>query len=368
MPLTSLGGSEKSSLRRREIRETFGGIIDIVKRQNADLLLISGDLYEHNYTTKSTISFINSCFEEIPGTKVFILPGNHDPYAANSYYASFKWSANVNILTPDNPYYLLEDMEACIYGMGFNSSYDNKPWDYGIKAINTDLYNILLAHGTVDMEISRNAYNPMRSENLDSLGMDYIALGHFHNTMEGVGRRHCIYNPGSPEPLGFDETGEHGIFTGGITRQKNGQKLLEVSFVKTNKRYYENLEINISGLDTDEQVITRISNILDNKDAAKGLFCITLKGYLEAGFKVDTQLVKSKAEEIAFFVKVKDETVVDYNFNDIMNEPGLKGLFTSKIFARIGKTEDEYEKRLLLKALYYGIEAIEKGEIKSIDI
>jgi len=37
--------------------------------------------------------------------------------------------------------------------------------------------------------------------------MDYIALGHFHNTLRGVGKSENIYNPGSPEPLGFDEEG-----------------------------------------------------------------------------------------------------------------------------------------------------------------
>jgi len=35
----------------------------------------------------------------------------------------------------------------------------------------------------------------MSSGELALLGMDYIALGHFHNTLRGVGKSENIYNP-----------------------------------------------------------------------------------------------------------------------------------------------------------------------------
>jgi len=68
----------------------------------------------------------------------------------------------------------------------------------------------------VDLDFKDSRYNPMSSGELALLGMDYIALGHFHNTLRGVGKSENIYNPGSPEPLGFDEEGEHGVFIGRI--------------------------------------------------------------------------------------------------------------------------------------------------------
>jgi len=43
-----------------------------------------------------------------------------------------------------------------------------------------------------------------------------LLWGIFIITLRGVGKSENIYNPGSPEPLGFDEEGEHGVFIGRI--------------------------------------------------------------------------------------------------------------------------------------------------------
>jgi len=47
-----------------------------------------------------------------------------------------------------------------------------------------------------------------------------------------------------------------------------------------------------------------------------------------------------------------------------MNEPGLKGLFVRKMFSLIDKAENEKEKHLLMKAMQYGVEALEQGKVE----
>ena len=78
--------------RRLEQRKKLRQIINYIKENDIQLLLISGDLYEQKYIRKSSIEYINNLFKEIPETKIFIAPGNHDPYIANSFYASFDWN------------------------------------------------------------------------------------------------------------------------------------------------------------------------------------------------------------------------------------------------------------------------------------
>jgi len=78
----------------------------------------------------------------------------------------------------------------------------------------------------LEQKDSKNAWNPLQSSTLDRLEMDYIALGHFHSRLEGVGAKHNIFNPGSPEPLGFDEEGSHGIFIWVLSFDDNGTKSL----------------------------------------------------------------------------------------------------------------------------------------------
>ena len=85
-------------LRRIEQRETFRKIIEYIKENEIPYLFISGDLYEHKYIRESTIEYINNLFKTIPDTKIFISPGNHDPYIKNSFYNNFKWNENGHFL------------------------------------------------------------------------------------------------------------------------------------------------------------------------------------------------------------------------------------------------------------------------------
>ncbi|MCX7710991.1 MAG: DNA repair exonuclease [Clostridia bacterium] len=365
MPFCSPGMSfEMSSERRDDLKETFRTIIQTAKKENVDAVLISGDLYEHDYVKKSTLTFVNECFKEIPEIRVFIVPGNHDPNTVNSFYNNFKWAENVSILTNENPYVVLEDLKTCIYGVGFRNFYEEKSLIYELKPGKQEYVNILMAHGTVDMNIKKSMYNPMDSSNLICLGMDYIALGHFHNRIENMGGYGIIYNPGSPEPLGFDEPGDHGIFLGEIIRTESGDKKLNLSFVKTNRKSYENIEVNIDGAGSDQQVVENLRKTIKPEEFRDKLVCITLKGYVNPDYKVSAYRVLSNLRDECFYMKLKDETKPDYDFDRIMNEPGIKGVFTRKLVDLMEKTSDEYEKKMLQKALYYGIEALEHGSVR----
>lgn len=366
-PFTSLESSEGiSSMRRQDLKETFQRIIEVAKTESVDLILISGDLYEHNYVKKSTIHFINDLFRGISEIKVVIVPGNHDPFIVNSFYKSYPWSDNVCILTQDNPYILYPELEVCVYGVGFQNFFEEKPLEYNIKPIYPEYINMILVHGTVDMNFKQSVYNATTSENLHSLHMDYVALGHFHNRIDNVGGYGTIYNPGSPEPLGFDETGEHGVYLGTVTKENERKSERVIQFVKVCKKFYENIELQVNGCNTNEQIISQIESILANDEEKKknGLFSITLKGYVESGFKIEILQLLSYFRGQVCYLKVKDETTADYNFEEILQEPGLRGLFARKIFSKIELTEDEYEKKLLIKALYFGIEALEKGSVE----
>jgi len=364
MPFSSIGaGDGKSSLRRQDLREVFSKITDAAKKEKADLLLISGDLYEHRYVKKSTINYINELFNGIPDVRVLILPGNHDPYTIDSYYRNYNWSGNVHILCKDRPHVFLEDINTCIYGAGLGEVYvESRPLHH-IRLKDPQLVNILMLHGTLDMNFGKNVYNPVSSEDLESLCMDYIALGHFHTRILGAGSAGRIFNPGSPEPLGFDEPGEHGLIAGCISKADGKESIVETRFINSNIKYCGTVELNISDLSSNREVIERIENTISSNDMSNGLFSITLKGYIEPDFEIDTVQICNAFREKTFYFKVKDETAPAYDIFEIAKEPGLKGLFAAKILARIEKAGDESERKLIMKAFHYGIEALEYGKL-----
>lgn len=364
MPFSSIGaGNGKSLTRRKDLKKVFRRIIQVADMEKVDLVLIGGDLYEHDYVRKSTINFINEGFKTIPDIKIFIIPGNHDPYTIDSYYRNYEWSNNVYILNADNPVFTPEDMGVRIYGAGLDGRSGMGPLIDGTEPVNAALINILLIHGTVDMNIGKNIYNPFESSRLDSLGVDYIGLGHFHKQFCASGSRGTIYNPGSPEPLGFDEIGEHSVLIGTISKETREKASLKVRPVYVNEKSYEHIEIDANGCNNDEQVIQKVSEALNGKDCSSVLARVVLRGYVEQGYKVGKEYISSQFDDKIFFMKLVDETIPDYDFETMKSEPGLRGLFVRKMLSLIESCDDKKRADILRKALYMGMEGLEKGEI-----
>ena len=140
-PFVNLSDKESlGDLRRLDQRKAFKKVIEYIKENKIKYLFISGDLYEQKYIKKSTIEYINNLFKEIPETKIFISPGNHDPYIKNSYYYKFNWSENVKIFSSKIEKIELEDAD--IYGFGFDDFYCK---DFNIKELNIlwDIYTCI---------------------------------------------------------------------------------------------------------------------------------------------------------------------------------------------------------------------------------
>lgn len=226
-PFTSLNSKEGLGEKRRlEQRNVFKKIIDYIKENNVEYLFISGDLYEHEYAKKSSIEYIIKLFSEIPNTKIFISPGNHDPYIKGSFYDTYNFGENVFIFNKSK-IEKYEDNNVTIYGMAFTEFYMNESPLESLEIENKLKLNILVAH--LDLNGAKDkegfSYNPILESKLAEKGFDYIACGHVHKRT--VQSNNNIYYPGSTISLGFDELGEHGIIV-----RRNYKRELKYKFCK----------------------------------------------------------------------------------------------------------------------------------------
>ena len=179
-PFTTLNAKGNfGKIRRLDQREILKKIIEYIKQNEIKYFFISGDFYEHNSIRKSTIEYINNLFKEIPETKIFITPGNHDPYIKNSMYSDFYWNENVKIFT--SKVEIVETEEADIYGVGFDNFYCENLNVENIQIKNKNKINILITHGALNASDKLQLqYNPISKNKLKQIGFDYVALGHIH--------------------------------------------------------------------------------------------------------------------------------------------------------------------------------------------
>ena len=76
--------------RSRELWETFERVIRVCEDEQADLLLIAGDLF-HRQPLVRELREVDYFFSELTHTKVVLIAGNHDYIGSNSNYRTFRW-------------------------------------------------------------------------------------------------------------------------------------------------------------------------------------------------------------------------------------------------------------------------------------
>ncbi len=330
-------------IRRVDQRKAFKKMIDYIKENNIPYLFIAGDLYDQDYIRQSTIEFINNCFKEIPETKIYITPGNHDPYLKNSYYAKYSWNNNVKIFT--GKVEKVENSEFNLYGYGFENFYCK---DSGIEKIvleDKEKINVLLTHANLDSGcIEGREYNQLSSSKLKKVGFDYVALGHIHKRNNSNENNSIVY-PGSTISLGFDELGKHGMIVGNIEKEK-----IELEFIPLDDKEFKKIEVNITNINTIEELLEKI-NELELEE--KSLYKIILVG--NRNFEINIYKLY-KLIEIRNVIKIKDKTKIGYNLEEISNDFTLKGIFATEMVKKL--QEENIDKEIIEKAIEIGMNSL----------
>ena len=91
---------EKARERRRESRDLLRRLADLARQEEAEVLLLSGDLFDGERVFPETLERMGEVLDEL-NIPVFIAPGNHDPYTPISPYALRRWPENVHIFSKD---------------------------------------------------------------------------------------------------------------------------------------------------------------------------------------------------------------------------------------------------------------------------
>ncbi len=348
-PFVNLSDRESmGDLKRLEQRKVFKKVIEYIKENKIEYLFIAGDLYEQQYIRKSTIEYINNLFKEIPQTKIYISPGNHDPNLKNSYYNKFKWNENVKIFGSE--FEKIEEPEADIYGYGFNDFYctDCKIQDLQIE--NKNKLNILVIHMTIDgANLEEKQYNSIPKKLLEEKGFDYVATGHIHKLDYNTYENQKIVYPGSTVALGFDELGKHGMIVGEI--EKN---LLNLKFIPLSETEFVEIKIDVTEILSNDELLEKINSIkIEKNQFAK----IILVG--KRNFEIDVYSLYKLIENMQI-IKIKNKTKINYDLEKISKENTLRGLFAKRMLQKLNEENlTEEDINIIENAIEIGFQSLE---------
>lgn len=331
--------------RREEQRVLVRRLAEECERLNCQILLLAGDLFDSNRVYRETAELLCRTLGGVRA-RVFIAPGNHDPYSPVSPYDTLVWPENVHIFrTRTIEAVSLQDPAVTIYGAAFTEAREPGLWN-GFTAAADGNRQIMVIHGTLGDAVS--VYNPIPEKAVSASGLDYLALGHTHaRVIRLFGHTTAAY-PGCAMGRGFDETGRKGALY--VELDENGCR---VSPVFLGGRVYETCSVPVG-----DDPLTAIEAALP-RNTERDIYRITLTGTAPAP---DLDALRAALASRFYGLELVDRTLPPQALWLDLGENSLKGEFLRQIKAEYDG-QSETDRRRAADAARLGLAVMEGREV-----
>lgn len=327
-----------SKERAQAIKDSLKMIVNTARERDADLLLISGDLF-HRQPLAKDLKEVNYLFSTIPSIQVAIIAGNHDRIRKNSVLLSFSWCPNVTFLMANElTSVYFEEINTEVHGFSYHTSEITENRLDQLKAPDDGRIHILMAHG------GDGTHLPFNRKELAQSGFTYIALGHIHKPEVLVDNKMAFC--GSPEPLDRTETGKHGMLIGDIDLGQ--REVTTLRFLPVSKIQYIPLIVNVSPGTTNMELSTRISQEIQ-KRGSENIYRFRIRGMRDPDITFDLEPLSAQWK----IAELIDDSEPQYDFGELFAEhPGdMIGFYIQAL-------QKEKMSPIEKKALHYGINAL----------
>jgi len=247
----------KAQERKQDIEKNFTKVVEYALVNKPDIFLITGDLFERYSPSNSARVFVTEKVKQLKeaGIPVFIIGGNHDvpKFGSSPLAIDVLGSAGLASVFSKSDVIQKQILEVdgkklCIAGKSYFSQFESENPLRGVKIPLEGDYNILMIHGSLQglnvvSSIPEMAFqNPFRPSDL-APGLNYLALGHFHNHFEREHDGCKIVNPGSVERLSWGELNDEKGF---VWAEIDGSDVSS-EFIKLGTRKMEQYTLDLSG-------------------------------------------------------------------------------------------------------------------------
>jgi DNA repair protein SbcD/Mre11 len=365
---TSFAGSGLPSRlgdRKREaIRGTLRRILSDARREAVDLVLIAGDLFEHDRVTPDTLEFLKLQFENLHPIPVFIAPGNHDPFLTDSPYKNEVWPGNVHIFREEEfRSIMLPDRAVRVTGFGFNRTQLQEPIFQKLPILPDDACNLVIAHGsdTSGVPAGKSAHAPFTVDEIAGKNVLYCALGHYHhqrslpNPLDAT----QIWYSGIPEGRAWDEPGTCGYLFGEI----DDCGTLTVKSCPSTQYPFASITLDCDGYATREQIIDAILQRRTSAFDQNTILRIRLEGALDPRLDLSKPEMEERLTGAAMHIVWDDRTFPALDFDELAQDRTLCGYFVRSMNQQIQAAPDA-ERPVLERARLYGVQALLGREVR----
>jgi exonuclease SbcD len=210
---------------RLATRAALHNLVELCLDEQADALLIGGDLYDgdwHDYATGAQFVREAQRLAEA-GIPIVLVTGNHD--AASRITKALRLPENVHTLPVDAPgTVIFEDLGLAVHGQGYATAAVTEDLSAGYPRALSGMVNVGLLHTSADGRFDHAPYAPCRVDRLAAHGYDFWGLGHVHERVL-LHEDPPILFPGCLQGRNVRETGPKGATV--VTFGADGRPVLQ---------------------------------------------------------------------------------------------------------------------------------------------
>jgi len=344
--------------RRQGLRDTLSAILRRAAEWPADAVLIAGDLFDHERTSRATIAFLREQFESIRPIPIFISPGNRDPFLLTSPYATEAWPANVHIFrTATWGQFTLKHIGLTVHGVACEATTPPDDFFTALEARPDGRVHLALAHATERGHLppGKAAIAPFDAAAIPRDGLHYAALGHYHayTPVLAAGPTIAAYS-GAPEGLGFHETGPRHYLEVEITPAADGTFKTSLRPVLSSCLVYATHAIDCTRIPDSAALIEELRGLARAATHPQALRA-TLTGAADPALLADLPAIHDLTSPDFFHLEFRDETHPPEDFDALANENTSLGVFIRRLNNEITDAPDENRRAVLLRAREVGL-------------
>lgn len=347
-PFPSLG--EKEAARREDFLKTFERLLALAIKNEVHLFVVAGDLFDSPRPSAATVARVQAGLKRLVdrGIVPVLLPGTHDSVSvSDSVYRRYEFTGAILLDAPvvEEPVSLtIAGQPLFLYGFAYQNFLSEEALG-GLARRREEGFHLGVLHGSRQGSPEwdyRKKDLPFTLPLLKKWGLDYVALGHYHNfeAFEDGSRVLACY-PGSPEGKRFRESGPR--YCALVSLTPEGAR---VEKLRSETRVLEERTLDLSGCEDQRQAAEKIRS-----ESVPGLLLrLVLTGIVEAPLDLATLHAGCSGE--FFHLEFADETrLFDSDFaRRIAQEETVRGLFVRR--AREAMEEASAEERSLAEEAF----------------
>lgn len=305
-PLRSLAlrNADLAEIVRGASRQALVRIVDLCIAEEADALLIAGDLYDGSQTSMNTALFLGRELRRLDehGIRVFIIRGNHDAQSQVTNELTLPPSAHVfkgraKAVVAKT---LASGRDVYVHGVSFASPHAPESLLPAFQPPVPGAVNIGMLHTSLAGAAGHDLYAPCSVADLVAHGFDYWALGHIHQRQVHAAEPFIVM-PGMPQGRDINEVGVKSVSL--VTVDDDGHVSLAERAIGIAS--FERLRVDLTGItdwrDMLDAVRQALSRTCGEAAAENVILRLALAGATPLAWRLrrDADLLRAEIDNIA---------------------------------------------------------------------